>query len=145
MKAIRATINAVLVATLMKPLLRRSIRRWRQEVMDTTEATFIIPAHELLETALSTRGGAEESGPQLTTEMVDEMAGRSTFRTLLVVGMVAAIAAASAFGIAAVRRRRRAAAALEQREPKELVAVPVEAAGEDAEIESTAKVAAPAH
>ena len=66
MRGIRTIINAVLVATLLKPMLRRSIARWRREARESAEATIVIPAQELLETVLSAQLESEASSLQKT-------------------------------------------------------------------------------
>lgn len=133
MRRIRAIINAVLVATLLKPMLRRSIARWRREARESAEATIVIPAHELLETVLAARLGSEALSPQATPEELGDVAGRSNLWTVLILGTVAALTAASVIAIAALRRRRRAALTHEPQPAKELVAVPVEVPSGEAE------------
>ena len=143
MRGIRTIINAVLVATLLKPMLRRSIARWRREARESAEATIVIPAQELLETVLSAQLESEASSLQPTPEEVGNVAGRSILRTVLILGAVAALTAASAFAIAALRRRRRAAVTLEPEATKEPVAVPVEVPTEESEAVDTMAAASP--
>ncbi len=139
MRGIRAIINAVLVATLLKPMLRRSVARWRKEARASAEATIVIPARELLSAQLA----PEASGPQLMSDEAADVAGRSILGTVLVLGAVAALAVASALAIAALRRRRRSAITREPEVRKELVAVPVEVPAEESEAVETLGVASP--
>ena len=139
MKWIRATVNAVLVATLVKPMLRWSISRWRRQAAQYAEATIVIPAHELLEAALPPQLVALGASLEPTFDEADDEAEQDTMRTVVLVGAVVAVIAASALVVAAVVRRRRTAAAPAPKVATDPVAVPIEVpAAESAEAESPA-------
>ncbi len=53
MRLIRGTINAILVATLVKPMARWTVARWRRRAREYAEETFVMPAQELYETTIA--------------------------------------------------------------------------------------------
>ncbi len=126
MKWMRATVNAVLVATLMKPMLRWSIGRWRRQANEYARSTIVIPVHKLLEAAIPAQLVATEARLESTSEEADTVAGRDMLRTVLVVGSVAVVVAVSVSVIAAVVRRRRTPVTPVPKAAIEPVAVPVE-------------------
>ena len=132
MRWIRGITNAVLMATLVKPVVRRMVARWRRRAQESP-ATIGIAVQELLEAALIEELGASAADLQPSPgEAAEELAGRGTVRTMLIVGVVVAVIAGTAVAIAALIRRRREAQEA-QAEGSEWVAVPVEAAPEEAE------------
>ena len=92
---------------------------------------------------LSAQLGSEASSPQPTSDEAADVAGRSILRTVLILGAVAVLTAASAFAIVALRRRRRAAVTLAPEATKEPVAVPVEVPAEESETVDTLGAASP--
>ena len=154
MKVIRGVANAVLMVTLIKPMARLTVGRWRKRVQESPAAVIGIPVQELFEAALveelapaveALAPAVEELVPiveELETapaddidvvEMVQTEAGRSFIRVVLVAGVVIVVTTAVAYGVADLIRRRREAEAAE----RELVAVPVET-GEAEELEDVA-------
>ena len=123
MRVIRGTVNAILMVTLIKPMVRLTVGRWRKRVQESPAASLGLPVQELLETAL-----IEELAPQVTelelvTAGLDEPeGGRSRLRLLLLAGLVIAVATATTYAVAGYLQRRREA----QAEERELVAVPIE-------------------
>jgi hypothetical protein len=133
MRLIRGPINAILVATLLKPIARRIIATWRRRARDYADETFIIPAQELLETALAPQLLlADSSLPAADAEAIGETGGRSVLRTLVIVGALATIVAATVVAVGYVRRRR-AEVASQPEAAQEVVAVPIEASEEESE------------
>ena len=141
MRVVRGTVNAVLMMTLVKPIVRLTVRRWRKRAEESAATTMGIPVQELVEAAL-----IEELAPELARldeldldgldeaaeETIEQITGRSAIRTVLIAGIVAAAVAGSAWAITtAVRRRREAQAAAKK--DSEWVAVPVEEAAEAVE------------
>jgi hypothetical protein len=115
MRWIRGPINAVLAATLVKPVARWMIARWRRRARDYAEETFILPAQELLGSALPRQLALlDPSLPPANGQDIDELKGRGSLRTLLIVGAVAAIAAAGIWALVSLRRRRSATASQPQ-------------------------------
>jgi hypothetical protein len=101
MRWIRGPINAVLAATLVKPMARWMIARWRRRARDYAEETIILPAQELLGSALPLRLALLDPG-------LPPAKGRGILHTVLIVGVVAAIAAAGIWALVSLRRRRSA-------------------------------------
>jgi flagellar biosynthesis/type III secretory pathway M-ring protein FliF/YscJ len=140
MRVIHGVANAVLMVTLVKPMARLAVRRWRRQAQESRAAAIGVPMQELFEAAL-----VEELAPAVealapttdlepalaedidVVELVQAEAGRSFVRVLLMGGLVIVVTTAAAYGIVELIRRRREAEAAE----RELVAVPVE--GDDAE------------
>lgn len=115
MRWIRGPINAVLVATLVKPMARWMIARWRRRARDYAEETIILPAQELLGSALSPQPVLlDPSLPPVNGQDIDELKGRGLLRTVLIVGVVAAIAATVIWALVSLRRRRSATASQPQ-------------------------------
>ena len=133
----RAAANAALMATLIKPMVRLTVRRWRKRAEESPATTIGIPVQELVEAAL-----IEELAPSLAAplaelegssqEVVEELAGRSAMRTLLIVATAAAVTAGVAVAVARLVQRRRAARAAEAKD-SDWVAVAVEDAAEEVE------------
>ena len=127
MRLINGAVNAVLMATLLKPMARLMIGRWRRRIQESPAAAIGAQVEELFEAAL-----VEELAPAIakaTPAEIDEITdvaatseGRSTFRMLLLAGFVIGLTAATAYGITGLVKRRRQAQAAE----RELVAVPIE-------------------
>jgi hypothetical protein len=133
MSWIRGSANAIVVATLVRPVARRLIAKARRQAREHPIAPLMVPAEGLLETALLAELGASAVDEVIAEpgvspdESIEELAGRSTVRTLLVMAVVAAAVAASAWAIAMVVRRRRAARATEQQEAeRDWVGIPIE-------------------
>ena len=147
MRVIHGVANAVLMVTLIKPMARLAVRRWRRQAQESRAAAIGVPMQELFEAAL-----VEELAPAVealapavealapttdleagladdidVVELEQAEAGRSLIRVQLVGGLVIAVTTAVAYGISQLIRRRREAEAAE----RELVAVPV--AGAEAE------------
>ena len=101
MRWIRGPINAVLAATLVKPVARWMIARWRRRARDYAEETIILPAQELLGSALPRQLALLDPG-------LPPAKGRGLLRTVLIVGVVTAIAAAGIWALVSLRRRRSA-------------------------------------
>jgi hypothetical protein len=136
MRWIRGTVNAILVATLIRPVARRLIARTRRRAREHPVAPLMIPAEELFETALlaelgASLAGSSEADIEVTSEeaveTIEEIAGRSTVRTLLLLGLLAAAVASAAWAVATIVRRRRQARTSEHKTGQdEWVAVPVD-------------------
>ena len=126
MRVVSGTVNAVLMVTLIKPMVRLMVGRWRKRAQESTAAALGIPMQELLEAALI----EELASPALQAEaasagiadIAEGAGGRSTLRLLLLTGVVVAVTTATAYAAAGYIRRRREA----QAEERELVAVPIE-------------------
>lgn len=136
MRWIRGTFNAILVATLVRPVTRRLIARTRRRAREHPVAPLMIPVEELFETTLLAELGASLAGiPEADVEVtseeavetIEEIAGRSTIRTLLLLGLLAAAVTSAAWAAATIVRRRRQARTSEQKTGQdERVAIPVE-------------------
>jgi hypothetical protein len=143
----RGVANAFLMVTLVRPIVRLAVSRWRRRAREAAPAVISGPMQELFEAAL-----VEELSPPVVelepmaeiepaedlealAEEVAEVAGRSTLRTLVIAGGLVAVIAISVMTARALVQRRRAA-----RADRELVAVPVEteAAGAIEEAEAIA-------
>lgn len=147
MKGIRSIINAVLVAVLVKPLLRRSIARWRRrarEAVEAVEVTIAVPAQELMETVLAARLAPEAPSHDPVTEETGGREGWAPLRIVLISIVVAGLATAVAVAIAAVRRRRRSTVSVEPAATKELVAIPIDVPAEVSQAIDTPTVTASA-
>ncbi len=123
MRVVRGAVNAVLMVTLIKPLARLMVGRWRKQVQESPAASLGIPMQEMLEAALVEELGtaaAETQASEIEATMTE--AGRSTLRLLLAAGIVIAAATAAAYAVASYIGRRRKA----QAEGRELVAVSIE-------------------
>jgi len=135
MRAVRGVVNGILMVTLIKPIVRVMVGRWRKRVQESPAIG--LQVQELIEAALveelAVSGAEPEAAAEEIAEMVEEAEGRSALRLVLVAGLVIAATTAAAYGIAELRRRRRAAEA----KARELVAVPIEGG----EIESLEDVA----
>lgn len=128
MRLTQGPINAVLMLTLVKPIVRRMVARWRRQAQESPAAAIGIPVQELLETALIEELGA--AAVDLETELTEAEVvprGRSTIRTLVIAGVLVAAATAAAIGVAKLVQRRREAKGANEREP---VAIPIEPAAE---------------
>lgn len=143
MRVVRGIVNGILMVTLIKPMARLTVARWRKRVQESPAAVIGIPVQELFEAALvqelapaleALAPAVEELAPAVeeleaaavedidVVEMAQAAAGRSFIRVVLVAGVVIAVVTAAAYGVAGLIRRRRGAKASE----RELVAVPVE-------------------
>lgn len=133
MRSMRGTVNAVLLVTLVRPIVRRMVARWRQRAQESAASTIGIPVQELLETALIEELASSAADLEsATAETSAELAGRSLTRTLLVAGALVAIAAGVAVAVAALIRRRRKTRAAPAGAP-EWAAVPVETSSSETE------------
>lgn len=134
MRVIRGLINAILMVTLIKPMVRLTVGRWRKRAQESTAASIGIPVQELFEVAF-----IEELTPAVedlgaapvedvdVVEVTQAAAGRSFIRVVLIAGVVIIVTTAVAYGVAELLRRRRE----EEGTTRNLVAVPVE--GDEAE------------
>ena len=140
MRVVRGIVNAVLMATLIKPIVRLTVTRYRKRAQASPAATFGIPVQELVEAAL-----IEELAPAAVAlqvedlqlapeEAIEDIAGRSAIRTLLIAGVVVVAIAGAAAAIATLIKRRREA------RDAEWVAVPVEGSTEEAEEAEEAEI-----
>jgi hypothetical protein len=126
MRSMQKLGNALLMATLARPVTRVVVSRWRKRARESKAAPVALPMQELLEAALVEElGGSAVGSPPPSGNDLEAAVGRSTMRTLLIAGVVVAVIA---IAVAAVIRRRRAA-----REAEEWVAVSVETATDEAE------------
>ena len=123
MRVVRGTVNAILMVTLIKPMVRLTVGRWRKRVQESPAASLGIPMQELLETAL-----LEELAPQVTelelvpADLDEPEAGGSRLRLLLLAGLAIVVVTATTYAVAGYLQRRREA----QAEERELVTVPIE-------------------
>lgn len=137
MRWMRGIVNAVLMATLVKPVVRRMVARWRRRARESAATTIGIPVQGLLEMAL-----IEELTPPAAdlqpspAETPEQLAGRGMIRTVLIAGAVVTVIAVAAVAIGAMIRRRREAREA-QAEGSEWVAVPVDASAEEAVAQGT--------
>ncbi len=133
MRWMRGIMNAVLMATLVKPVVRRMVARWRRRAQESAATTIGIPVQELLETALIAELAVPAADLQLSpAETSEQLAGRGMSRTMLIAGAVVAVIAGAAVAITALVRHRHEAHEA-QAEGSEWVAVPVDASIEEAE------------
>jgi len=127
MRLLRGAANAVLMATLVKPVVRRMLAQWRKRAQESPAATIGVPMEGLLEAALLEElAGAAEVAESPPAEILEEAAGRGAVRTIALVGIVVALTTGIAWAIATLVRRRREAAEAQAQDP-EWVAVPVDA------------------
>ena len=129
MRVFKGLANALLMVTLIRPVVRLMVRRWRKQAQESPAATIGIPVQELVEAALIEELAplAIELEPSLE-ETVEELAGRSMIRTLFIAGIAIALTAGAAIAIATVIRRQR-----EGQKGSEWVAVPVGGTPEEVE------------
>ena len=131
MRAVRGAINGILMVTLIKPIVRVMVGRWRRRAQESPAAVIGMQVQELFEAAL-----VEELAPSVadletapadiaevvdSAEVVEEAGGRSKFRLLLLAFGVA-VAVAATFAVVDYIRERREAQAREA----ELITIPVE-------------------
>lgn len=146
MRMMRGVANAFLMVTLVRPIVRLSVSRWRKRAREAAPAAISGPMQELFEAALiqELAPPVVELGPladvespadleALAEEAVVDAAGRSVVRTLVIAGVLIALTAVSVVAIRRVVQRRRA--------DRELVAVPVGAEAAEA-IEEAEAIAA---
>jgi hypothetical protein len=134
---IRGTVNAILVATLVKPMTRWMIARARRNTREFAAATVVIPVQEFFEGTVAPRMMAKDAALPVE-ETIEEVAEQSALRTVLIVGAAGAVIVGTIAVVATiVRRRRRAAAeatgASGSEDATEWVAVPVEQPSEEPE------------
>ncbi len=136
MRWIRGTVNAVLLVTLVKPIVRRILARQRRQAQESAAPAIAIAMQELVEAALIEELGLPAGSPQPTPEEASEelVSGRSR-GTVLIVGAVVVVTVGAAVAVAtSIRRRRQAQAAQKARaRGSEWVAIPVDAPAEDAQ------------
>lgn len=133
MKLMRGIVNAVLMATLLKPVARRMVGRWRTRTRESAATAIGIPVQELFETALIEELVAPATGLEPSpVETPEQLAGRGVIRTMFIAGALIALTALAAVAIAALIRRRREAREA-QAEGADWVAVPVEGSIKEAE------------
>ena len=126
MNVIRRIGNAVLMVTLVKPVVRLFVARWRKRMQESAATTIGIPMQELMEAALIEElGGPVAESPAEPTELIEEIGGRSTVRTVLLAGIVIVAVSGVGFAVAQLIKRRREQA--ERDRQRDLVAVPIEA------------------
>ena len=131
MRWIRGSVNAVLMVTLVKPVVRRMVGRWRRRAQESPATMIAMPMQGLLETALMEELAATAGdGQPAPVETSEQPADGGMGRTLLIVGVAVVVAVGVAVAVAAVNRRRREGEA-EQSKDSEWVAVPVEASIEE--------------
>ena len=140
MRLVRGTVNALLMVTLVRPIVRLMVSRWRKQAQESVPAAIALPMQELFEAALveelsppvvelELEPALEVEPEAVVEELILEEAGRSAIRILFVAGVVITVATIAVAAIANVIQRRRAAGA------REWVAVPVEAEeAEEAEL-----------
>ncbi len=134
MRWLRGTANAVLVATLVRPVARRLIARTRRRAREHPASPLMIPVEELLETALIAELAASKAGREPTPdETIEEFTDRGMVRTVLIAGALAAALIAVAVAAVTIVRRRRSQAPAPEADETEWVAVPVEAPAEEPE------------
>ena len=126
-------VNAVLMATLVKPVVRRMVARWRRRAQASAATTVGIPVQQLIETALidELAPPAADLRPS-TAETPEQLVDRGMMRAVLIAGALGTVIAVLVVAIAAVSRRRRKARETRPEE-SERVAVPVDMSIEEAE------------
>ena len=134
MRWLRGTANAVLVATLVRPVVRRLIARTRRRAREHPASPLMIPVEGLLETALmaelATSKASREPAPD---ETIEELADRGMVQTVLIAGALAAAIAVVALAVVIIVRRRRSQAPEPEADETDWVAVPVEVPDEELE------------
>lgn len=131
MRMMRGVANAFLMVTLVRPIVRLSVSRWRKRARESAPAAISGPMQELFEAALieelsppaiELQPPSEAEPPAgleaLAEEVVVDAAGRSVVRTLVIAGVLIALTAVSVVAVRRVVQRRRA--------DRQLVAVPIE-------------------
>ena len=137
MRVVQGMVNGLLLVTLVRPIVRVTVSRWRKRARETAPAAISSPLQELFEAAL-----VEELAPAPidleppTAEDVMDEAGRSTLRTMLIMGGLLTVVSVSASVIVTLIRRRRQAQA-----EQEWVAVPVEGEAKEAIAEAEEAIA----
>jgi hypothetical protein len=127
MQKIRSSVDAMLVSLLLKPMLRRSVARWRRQARQAAETTVVMPAQAWLGGVLAMQSGSGGPAHLPGPEDPGDLARSDASRTVLIIGLVAGLAAIlSAVVIAAIWRRRRAASRAQRSAQKERVAIPIE-------------------
>ena len=128
MRWLRGTVNAVLVATLVRPVVRRLIARTRRRAREHPVSPLMMPVEDLLETALMAELAASRADRE---PVLDEAGGehpeRSTVSTLLRVGAAAAVVAIATVATVVIVRRRRSRVPQPGAAKADWVAVPVDA------------------
>lgn len=133
MRRMRAVVNAALMVTLVKPVVRRMVARWRKRAQESPATTIGIPLQELLEAALIEELTAPAADPQpRPAGSAEPVADRDLLRMVFIAFAVAATAATTAFVVAALIRRRRSTGQA-RGQGSAWVAVPVDAPAEEAE------------
>jgi hypothetical protein len=128
----RRGIDALLMATLVKPVAHRMVARSRRRARESAAASISVPVQELFEVALLGELASPPTELRTPAEDPEQPPWRGKRRTLLIVA--AAIAAMSVGAVitkAAVRRRRDARMA--QATDADWVAVPVDESTERTE------------
>lgn len=122
MRWMRGIVNAMVMATLVRPVVRLAVARWRKRARETAPAAISLPMQQLVEAALI----EELSPPPVELEAAEtgeplEPAGDRNLRTLIIMGGVLTVVSASmAVAVTVIRRRREAARRAKR------VAIPVE-------------------
>jgi uncharacterized protein (DUF2062 family) len=137
MRGMRGIVNAMLMATLVKPMVRLAVARWRKRAREAAPEAISLPMQQLVEAAL-----VQELSPALAElEMAEageplESAGNGTLRTAIIMGGVLTVVSASMAVAVTVIRRRREAARRARR-----VAIPVETETGEHEVTAEAEEA----
>ncbi len=127
MRVVGPVVNAVLMATLIKPVVKLTVSRWRRRAQESAATSVGIPVQELLEAALIEElAGPAPDASEMVDEVIDEPAGWSPVRTVLITGVLVVLSVAVSVAISKLIRRRREA------QERELVSIPVDASGEGA-------------
>ncbi len=130
MRVVGPIVNAVLMATLIKPVVKLTVSRWRRRAQESAATTVGIPVQELLEAALIEElAGPAVDEAEMVDEVIDEPAGWSLARTVLITGVLVVLSVGISVAISRLIRRRREAQAAQERE---MVAIRVDASGEGA-------------
>jgi len=128
---VRGTVNGLLMVTLVRPVVHRMVTRWRKRAQESAATTIGIPVQELLEAALMEELGVQTADlASAPIEAVEPPDGRSTLRTLVILGLLVALTAGAAVAIRTLWRRRREMIDAQVEDP-EWVAVTVEEATSD--------------
>lgn len=144
MRPIRRVVNAILMVTLVKPIVRLMVGRWRKRAQETAPAVISVPVQGLFEAALLEELSPRtlEAEPGLDEALAPAEDGRSIRSLLIVAGVLAAVTILVALAATVVRRRREASEA--QADGTEWVAVPIEAEAETEEAEESLVLASAA-
>ena len=125
MRAIRGVVNGILMVTLMKPIVRLMVGRWRKQVQASPAATIGLPVQELLEAALIEELAMSTTAMEAPLiEEVEPLDDGRSVRSMLFVALAITVATAAAVLIARAIRERRAQAA--KAGSPDVVAVPIE-------------------